>query len=194
MMIRSKLFLRSVAVLALLCGLGCDNDRDSSSYVGGKYLLRPGKHVSSQIAGWVAVPGNEPKTIDDKTSGLSYAVLTTHDVVPSTMSGWVAINPSLFAKMSGIKVEAPKDDQSELIVLHRGELISGDLANWVAVPNSQPQVEVSSTKKDNGLAKLSSQNIVPKELNGWVAVNPDTLATLSEKYMMTGKGSRTSKE
>lgn len=186
--------ISSLAVLTLVALVlgGCDADNTQSR--GGRAFLRGGKHVPSNLVGWVAVPGAEPKITDDKDAGISYAVLSTHNLIPGSISGWVALKPALFTKMSGIKTEAPADNGSELFVLQGGSKIPYDMSNWVAVPNTQPEIESSASKKDVGLAKLYTDNVIPKELNGWVAVNPDTLAKLSEKYMMTGKGSRTTKE
>jgi hypothetical protein len=184
--------LAALTVVALILG-GCDADNTQSR--SGRAFLKGGKHVPSNLVGWVAVPGAEPKVTEDKNVGISYAVLSTHNLIPGSISGWVALKPALFAKMSGIKVDAPAESGgSELFVLTGGSKIPYDMTNWVAVPNTQPEVESSASKKDVGLAKLYTDNVIPKELNGWVAVNPDTLAKLSEKYMMTGKGARTTKE
>ncbi len=177
----------AVALVAVVL-TGCDADNNNPKY--GHVYLRGGKKVPSNLVGWVAVPGAQPKVVEDKNLGFSYAVLATHNIVSSDISGWVALKPGLFAKMSGIKVEAPADNASELYVLNAGARIPEDMSNWIALPNTQPEVESSSTKKDVGLAKLASDNVIPKELNGWIAVSPDTLAKLSEKYMMTGKGAK----
>jgi hypothetical protein len=191
-MTRTTLVSLVALTLAGMVLVGCDADNTQTRY--GRTYLKGGKKVPSNLVGWVAVPGSEPKVTDDKNAAISYAVLSSHNIVPGSISGWVALKPALFAKMSGIKIDAPADNASELYVLNAGARIPLEMSNWVAVPNTQPQVESSSSKKDVGLAKLYADNVIPKELNGWIAVNPDTLAKLSEKYMMTGKGARTSKE
>ena len=178
--------LFSVAVIALVLS-GCDSDNDTRF---GHIYLRGGKKVPSRLQGWVAVQGNSPKVVEDKNAGISYAILATHDVVSSEINGWVAVKPGLFAKMSGMKTETPAGDQGELYVLYKDAHIPEEMSNWIALPNTQPEVQSSATKKDVGLAKLAADNVIPKEMNGWVAISPDTLAKLSEKYMMTGKGSQ----
>lgn len=182
--------LFAVAFVAVVL-TGCDSDNDTRF---GHIYLKGGKKVPSRLSGWVAVQGTEPKVVEDKTAGFSYAVLATHNVVSNELNGWVALKPGLFSKMSGVKTETPAGDSGELYVLYKDAHIPLEMSNWIALPNTQPEVQSSATRKDVGLAKLSSDNVIPKEMNGWVAVNPDTLAKLSEKYMMTGKGSQTGKE
>jgi len=61
------------------------------------------------------------------------------------------------------------------------------------LPYSGPQIEKSAAKKDREMSVLAAGNIVPKEMHGWVAVTREDLAKLSEKFMLTGPGSKTSK-
>ena len=168
---------------------GCDNDND---YRGGRTYLRAGKKVSSHLSGWVAIPGAEPKITENKDASLSYAVLSAHQVVPYAMNDWKAVPPKLFKAMTKIVVEAPADNATELYVLREGDHVPYDMGNWVAVPNTQPQIETSSTQKGKGVAIISADNVIPKEMNGWVAIDKETFARLVEKYMMTGKGAETS--
>ena len=106
----------TTALAVLLSGCDADNVNERT---GGRAYLRGGHGVPSNLSGWVAVPGTEPKATLDKNSGVTYAVLKTHDLVPSSMSNWGAMTPQLFLAASGIAVEAVKDDSSELYVLSR---------------------------------------------------------------------------
>ncbi len=182
----------AVCVLTVLLS-GCDAD-NVNERGGGRAYLRGGHKVPSNLSGWIAVPGAEPKPTQDKNTGITFAVLKTHDVVPSTMNSWGAMTPQLFLAASGITVEAVKDDSSELYVLNQGSQIPYEMSNWIALRNTQPEVQISATKKEKGVGTLYTENIVPKEMNGWVAMDRETFAKLLEKYMMTGKGSKTSKE
>ena len=184
---RSIVYAFLTLAFSLVVLSGCDSDNDTRY---GHIYLKGGKKVPSHLAGWVAVQGTQPKLVEDKEAGFSYAVLATHNVVSSELSGWVAVKPGLFARMSGIKTETPAGDEAELYVLNKDAHIPMEMSNWIALPNTQPEVESSATKKDVGLAKLAADNVIPKELNGWVAINPDTLAKLTEKFMMTGKGAK----
>jgi hypothetical protein len=171
--------LAPIAAVALALILsGCDNDNE---YRGGRTYLRAGKKVSSNISGWVAIPGAEPKLTEDKTTHISYAVLGTHQVIPGSMHNWKAVPAKLFKIISKIPVEAPPEDNSELHVLYRGEHVPYDMSNWIAVPNTQPEYETSATQKGRGVAILRNDNIVPKEMNGWVATDVDTFARLVEE-------------
>jgi len=180
--------LYSVAMLAVLVALaGCNTEREEGQ--GERAVLKAGQQVSAAMVGWVAVPNTQPSLIADKDKAVSYAVVRTNNVIPSSMSSWVAINPTLFSKMSDIKVETQDSPDAERWVLKsEGKSVPKDKHGWVAVPFTQPQIESSGKAKGLEMATLYANNVVPKEMNGWVAVDRDTLAKLSEKYMMTGKG------
>ena len=175
-MTRITPFAIVAALTLVLVGCGCDNDNDE--YRGGRTMLRGGKKVSSNISGWVAIPGAEPKLTEDKAAHISYAVLSTHQVVPASMNNWKAVPAKLFKIISKIAVEAPPENNTELRVLYHGEHIPYDMSNWVAVPNTQPEIETSDTQKGRGVALLHADNIIPKEMNGWVATDVDTFAKL----------------
>jgi hypothetical protein len=178
-----------VAVLALAVS-GCNTEREKGQR--DRAILKAGQQVSAEMVGWVAVPNTAPATKQDK--GLSFAVLGTHNVVPETMDGWVAINPTFFTKLSEIKVDVPTNAAGERWVLKpEGKSVPKDKHGWVAVPFSEPQIEKSDAKKDREMAALASGNIVPKEMNGWIAVDRDSLAKMVTAYMKTGSGSKVSK-
>jgi len=177
-----------VAVLALALS-GCNTQVEKGS---DRAILKAGQQVSADMVGWVAVPNTAPQTKKEKE--VEFAVLGTHNIVPSTLDGWVAINPAFFTKLSDIKVEVPAGAAGERWVLKpEGKSVPKDKHGWVAVPYSEPQVEKSEHKKDREMAALANGNIVPKEMNGWVAVDRDTLAKLVTAYMKTGQGSKVSK-
>ena len=182
--------IKSLVVLCasvLVLGLaGCNTEREPGA--GNKAVLKAGQQVSADMVGWVAVPNTEPKVA--KGGDVEYAVLASQNVVPGALDGWVAINPALFSKMSDIKTETPNVAAAEKWVLKpEGKRVPKEMNGWVAVPPSSVSVEASARSEELKMAKLATYNIVPKELNGWVAVSPATLSKLSEKYMMTGKGS-----
>lgn len=178
-----------VAVLALAVS-GCNTEREKGHE---RAILKAGQQVSADMVGWVAVPNTAPQTKQEKD--VSYAVLGTHNVVPETLDGWVAINPVFFTKLSGIKVEVSTGAAGERWVLKpEGKSVPKDKHGWVALPYSAPQIEKSEHKKDREMAALAGGNIVPKEMSGWIAVSSETLAKLSDAYMKTGAGSKVSKE
>lgn len=177
-----------VAVLGLAVS-GCNTEREKGHE---RAILKAGQQVSAEMVGWVAVPNTAPQTKQEKS--ISFAVLGTHNVVPETLDGWVAINPSFFSKLSEIKVDVPAGAAGERWVLKpEGKSVPKDKHGWVAVPYSEPQVEKSDHKKDREMAALASGNIVPKEMNGWIAVDRDTLAKMVTAYMKSGPGAKVSK-
>jgi hypothetical protein len=182
--------ITAVAVVALLVALvGCETEREVGQ---DRAILKAGQQVKAAMVGWVAVPNTSPKVAQDK--GISYAVISAHNIIPTAMDGWVAMNPTLFTKMTEITVAAPTAAAGEKWVLKpEGKRVPQDKDGWAAVPPNEVQVEASSHQKDLELAKLAASSIAPKELNGWVAVDSTTLATLVEKYMKTGPGSKVSK-
>jgi hypothetical protein len=187
-----KISILSLAAFAaiVLTLAGCNTEREQGR---NKAVLKGGQQVSADMVGWVAVPNTVPEV--KQAGGVSYAVLGTHNVIPTNMDGWVATNGAFFTKLSGVQVDAPKGSSSERWVLKpEGKSVPKDKHGWVAVPFSEPQIESSAHKKDREMAALIENNIVPKEMNGWVAVDRDTLAKLVEKFMQTGTGSKVSKE
>jgi len=171
---------------------GCNTQREGKA---DRAILKAGQQVSADMVGWVAVPGGAPSVKEDKGAGVSYAVLARHNIVPTTMDGWMAVTPKFFAKLTGIKIEEPAQDNSEMWVLKpEGMSVPKDKNGWVAVPYSVPQIESSSHKKELEVADLFGNNVIPKEMNGWVAADKETMAKLFEKYMSTGKGSDVGKK
>jgi hypothetical protein len=174
-----------VAGAFLVVIVGCEADREPSQ---DRAILKGGKQVPENMVGWVAVPNNPPKVTENKEKGVAYAVLATHQVVPETMHSWEAMPAELFAKMTDIKLEAPKEAAPEKWVLKPvGKRIPKEMNGWVAVPFSEPKIE-SRAKKGLEMATLYANNIVPKDMNGWVAVDRETLAKIVEPYL-TKKGS-----
>jgi hypothetical protein len=182
--------LVALALALVLGSTGCFTKRDNPAE--DRALLHAGQQVSADMVGWVAVPNTAPAL--RKQGDLSYAVLSAHNVVSAAVDGWVAMNPAFFAKLADIKVDAPPAGSSERWVLaQEGKSVPKDKDGWVALPYSEPQIEKSSSKKDREMAVLATGNIVPKEMHGWVAVTREDLAKLSEKFMLTGPGAKTTK-
>ncbi|HYF49551.1 MAG TPA: hypothetical protein VEJ63_09105 [Planctomycetota bacterium] len=178
----------SIAMLGMVVALvGCNTEREQGQ--GERAVLKAGQQVSADMVGWVAVPNTQPAVTADKDKAVSYAVVQTNNVVPASMDSWVAVNTALFTKMTDIKVEVKDAPAGERWVLKpEGKSVPKEKHGWVAVPFTQPQIESSAKAKGLEMATLYANNIIPKEMNGWVAVDRETLAKLSEKYMMTGKG------
>lgn len=184
--------LTALFAAALVLGIaGCFTQRDKPGEE--RATLKAGQQVSAEMVGWVAVPNTVPQMKD--AAGLKYAVLSTHNVVPPALDGWVAMNNTLFSKMADIKVDEPAAAGGERWVLKpEGKSIPKEKNGWVAVPFSEPQIEKSTHKKDREMAVLAANNIVPKEMHGWVAVSREDLAKITEKFMLTGPGSKASKD
>ncbi|HEY3323095.1 MAG TPA: hypothetical protein VGP72_21765 [Planctomycetota bacterium] len=183
-----KLSILSLALAVILTG--CLTQRDDKTT--DRATLQAGQQVSAEMVGWVAVPPCNAQVKQDK--GISYAVLPAHCVIPKTMDEWVAVNPEFFTKLSEIKVEVPVAVEAQRWVLKpEGKSVPKDKQGWIAVPYSEPIIEKSDYKKDRQMAVLASNNIVPKEMNGFVAIDRDTLAKLVAAYMSTGPGSKASK-
>lgn len=181
-------FLGIVLTLA-----GCNTEREVGS--GERAILKAGQQVSSDMVGWVAVPNSSPTSVQDKATGITYLVLASHNIVPVTVDGSFAVPPTLFAKMTDITIEVPKIGSEEKWILKpEGKSVPKDKQGWIAVSPSEPQVERSSHLKGLEVATLSSNNIIPKEMNGWVAIDKETFAKLVEKFLMTGSGSKVSKD
>ncbi len=79
---------------------------------------------------------------------------------------WKAITPELFTKISGISVKAPEEDKTSKSGVYMTPKFDGS----AAVPELK-------------LTTLTANTLVPKELNGWVALNPDEFATLVGNFM-----------
>lgn len=187
-----KAMLAPIAVGALVLALaGCDTERDKGGQM--RATLKAGQKVSNDMTGWVALPGaTEPNIKKDDSKGISYAVLGANNLVPYALNNWVAINPAFFTKLTEITVEAPKESGDLFVLSPKGIRVPADKNGWVAVPYNSPKIESSATRKDRELAKLSAEDVIPKEMNGWVAVDKDTLANLVDKFMKTGPGAKVS--
>src|SRR5262249_9895390 len=96
-----KAFIAIIPVLTfagVLFIAGCNTEREGKA---DRAVLKAGQQVSAEMVGWVAVPGGSPSVKEDKGAGVSYAVLSTHNIVPTTMDAWMAVPPTFFTKLSG---------------------------------------------------------------------------------------------
>jgi predicted small secreted protein len=182
--------LRSLALAVVVLAIaGCNTERDVGKE---RALLKAGQQVAPDMVGWVAVPNTVPDMRQEK--GASYGVLSTLNVVPETLDGWVAVNPTFFASLTGIKVDAPAAVNAQKWVLKpEGKSVPKDKNGWVAVPYSEPTIESSAHHKEREMARLAAGNIVPKEMHGWAALDRETLAKVVNEFMKTGAGARTEK-
>jgi hypothetical protein len=175
------------AICTLLLALyGCEKEVTAKGE-GDRAYLRRGS-VKEELDGWVAVPHTQPEFIENKEKGIKYVVVRANNVVPYSSASWVAITPKFFEKLSGIKVEPPKEAANieNRVVLRAGKSVPKYAVGWVAVPFSQPYIEKS---KNIEMAQLLVNQIISKEMHGWVAIERDVLAKLVESRMSTGPGS-----
>ena len=105
--------------------------------------------------------------IDDKAKGISYAVLQEGSVATKEIDKWTVLSPEFFAKLSGITVTAPAPDK----MLHSG-------FGYI-----MPKIEASSQYPERKVTSVSANYLVPKELNGWVAMSPETFEKLAKDFM-----------
>lgn len=148
-----KTFGRIAACLALAGGLlafsGCNKHRD--------------EEYQEQV--YVAPVPPYP-LVEDKTLGISYAVLQEGSVISSNIGSWHALSPELFTTLSGVTVKAPEPDKT----YHAGYGFT------------VPVIEAGQGKPEHKMARISASTLVPKDLNGWVAVDQASLDALSKKY------------
>jgi|GEM_PF-6061276 len=186
-MTRLKLIV-PVLLAALLVGLsGCDSQRDPGLQ---RATLKGGKKVSQDMVGWVAMPGTvAPEIKQDKDKGVTYALLSTDNVVSGETNGWIAINPKYFSKFAKVTLDEPKAVSSSRWDLDfKGKKIPQELTGWVAIPNTPPKIERDPVNKTMEMATIWNNQVIPSEMHGWVAIDKDTMAKLAEKYMFTGPG------
>ncbi len=85
-----------------------------------------------------------------------------------TSTVYKAVNPEFFAKLSGgIVVKAPEPEK----------------APKQGVPPMAPKIDVSTQNPDRKLTTISAHYLVPKELNGWVAVSEESFGKLVQSFM-----------
>jgi hypothetical protein len=173
----------ALAAAALVVALaGCYPEREPGQ---NRAALKAGQTVPPDMNNWVALPNTVPEA---KTSGeLKYAVLATHNIIPANLDGQVALDPALFTKLSGIAVEAPKGTGAVPYVLKEGKTISKDKSGYVAVPGDNPKI-IKSSNGSMATAELVKSQVVPKEMNGWVAIDRDTLGKLAEAKLAPKEG------
>lgn len=148
----SKIAGRISAALAVAVAMfmmaGCDKNREEYVYV-------------------PPPPPPPYKIVEDK--GVKYAVLQEGSVISDNIKGWHALSPKLFAKLTGITIEAPAPDKT----YHEG------YNSYVL-----PTIESGSADPDNKMAKLPNSNtLVTKDLNGWAAVDQENLDAITKRYL-----------
>ena len=149
----SKSAFACLLAMAIAFISGCDHNRD--------------KYENYERSSPVQTPPKPYPLVEDKEKGLKYAVLQQGSLVTQELDKWKAVNPEFFAKLSGVTVAAPEEDKT----LHsgRGYLI--------------PKIEASEKFPDRKLTAISANYLVPKELNGWVAVSQETFEKLATEFM-----------
>ena len=171
-----------VAVLAAGLALGLSNcgflkpDEGSAT----RTTLKAGWQVGEGMDGWVGVPNTAPKEVAGK--GFTYYRLASHNVVSAKLNGGYALSPKLFEKVTGTALEAVSTKAAEPWPMKVGRRVPQEKDGWLGVLPSYPKVE--SGAKDTGLAVLASDQLVPKEMDGWAAVDKETMAKLAEQAQM----------
>lgn len=149
-----SMFACLLAAMAVAVMTGCDHNRDNYEY-------------NERYSPVQATPPKPYPLVEDKEKNIKYAVLQQGSLVTSDIDKWKAVNPEFFAKLSGVTVAVPEPDKT----MHsgRGYLI--------------PKIEASEKFPDRKLTAISGGYLVPKELNGWVAVSQDTFEKLATEFM-----------
>ncbi len=128
------------------------------------------KHRDEEYVVVQAGPPPPPYVIlEDKAKGVSYAVLQEGSVTTKEIDGWKALSPEFFTKLSNITVTAPAPDT----MAHPG------------FSYHVPAIEASKLYPERKMATISTGSLVPKELNGWVAISHETLEKLAKDFMTT---------
>ncbi|MEI6236519.1 MAG: hypothetical protein WCT04_25970 [Planctomycetota bacterium] len=109
--------------------------------------------------------------IENKEKGFSYAIMQEGVVLTKEVDKWNALSPELFAKLSGITVKAPEPNKA--ILEGYGYIL--------------PKIETSSAYPERKMTAISASYLVPKELNGWVAVSQETFEKLAKEFMTSKK-------
>ena len=173
--------MSSVALAVAAAGLlvfaaGCFVEKDAGHQ---RAHLLADKYIPDEMDKWIAVPDMAPKSVT--ANGITYYVLGTHNVVPDSMAGFIAMNPKAFEKYTGIK-PAGGAASGEPVVLKARKKVLRDQAGWVALPSGNYPAQ----EKDGefAMANLEADQLVPKEMDGWAAVDKETVAKLAKQDEM----------
>jgi hypothetical protein len=178
-MIGMRSVLRAALVLALLVAVtGCFLKREEGT---SRTILKEGWQVADDMANWVAVANIEPKAVTASEPKITYYVLCTHNVIPAKMSGFVAISPNVFEQVSKIKAPACKTPEGEMWQMRVGRKVPKDKEGWIGVALNYPQIE---KRGEAGIAMLLADQLVPKEMDGWVAMDRESLGSLEAARQM----------
>lgn len=123
------------------------------------------KNRDNNYVEYVPPPPPKPYPVIEDKSGVKYAVLQEGSVITPDINNWHALSPEFFKWLSGITVTAPEPDKT-----YRPG------AYFV-----KPNITTRKTNPEHKAAHLSAGPMVPKELNGWAAIDQATLTSLLEK-------------
>ena len=170
--------LVALSMMVFVAGCMVEKDKDHN-----RARLIADKHVPDDMDNWVAVPGITPKPTTDSGKAITYYRLATHNLVPDNMEGYFALSPALFEKVTGLKLAAQTSPETELFTLKARKKILHEQDGWIAVPLSYPSIQ----KQGEGfaMATLSPDTLIPKDMDGWVAVDKETMAKIAENDEMS---------
>lgn len=172
-MISSRNLGVAVMAMSLVVLAGCFLEKEQGRE---RTLLKMGAEVPEALNGWVAVSPAAPKSFTNQELGVTYHVLATHNLVLAKMQGYKAISPALFERLTKIKVEAPTAPACQMWTMKVSKKVTKEMDGWVGLPLSYPDIQKQG---ENGLAVLLEDQIIPKEMNGWVAMDSETFAKIA---------------
>jgi predicted small secreted protein len=85
---------------------------------------------------------------------------------------------ALVLVVSGCNTEREQGGE-ERAVLKAGQQVSAEMVGWVAVPNTAPATTVDKDKNVT-YAVVLTNNVVPRSLNNWIAMNPALFTKMTE--------------
>lgn len=180
-MISSRNLGVAASALSLVLLAGCFLEKEQGRE---RSLLKAGAAVPNAMDGWVAVSPADPKVMTHPELGITYHILATHNLVLAKMDGYKALSPALFERYTKIKVEAPGAPACQMWVMKESKKVAPEMDGWVGLPLSYPNIQKEG---QYGLAVLVEDQIIPREMNGWVAVDTGTLVKLAGENARQGR-------
>jgi len=178
-MISSRNLGVAIVAMSLVLVAGCFLEKEQGRE---RALLKYGAAVPAAMNGWVAVSAAEPKACTNPDVG-TYHVLATHNLVLAKMQDYKAVSPALFERLTRVKVEVPAAPACTMWTMKEGKKVTKEMDGWVGLPLCYPQIQKQG---EAGLANLVEDQIIPKEMSGWVAMDKDTFAKVAAKDAMQG--------
>jgi hypothetical protein len=175
----SKCVLAGLSALVLvLAGCYVENEKGKEQAILKKGLRMPGK-----MEGWIAVPNKEPQIKKDG-SGISYAQLGAYQIAGESMEGWYACNPKAFAKLTKIQLDTAKGPSCEPWTPKAEKKVPDDKDGWICMPPNFAKSQTDEMDSSLAMAQLHAGQIIPKEMDGWGAIDVKTAEDLFSKKQL----------